>query len=438
MMIFGWLVVGLMARSFPQIERCLLAYPLGYGLFTWLLFLGRLVGIPFTPRASSLLLTFLILILITITKVLRRSLFPPISISNLSHWWSSLAKNERISLVLLIIVCWLPLLPSWFWPVKDWDSIVLYDYRAKLFADTGSWDLGIERGYFFGYPLHTSLSHTWLRYWGMTHPALLHYGWFIVFIAWFWFKLRQQTSAFWASWWSMIIAISPGIFGHAQMTYTNLTYTVLIVMAYIYAAEWIVRPKQQSSIWLAAVLLGLSIWTRTAEPFWLVMLVLIWILLPVHRKLWHSLGASVLVFAMRYPWYAFEKYHLQIETSQLQQAPAYLIALQENLSLSLVKDLTTYVWRYIFQPDLLMFALLFVAAIYALRQKQLSVALVITFQVFLALGLALLGVAIFSVIYEDWSNIGGSAQRMVIFLSPLITYLAGLTSYSLSRKKTSR
>ncbi len=156
--LFGVLLVQIIQPKMGLLEQMAIGYLFGIGLFTFILFLLNLVRIPYAVVPASITLLTLISITAITVQLTQRPNWVELlkskikSLPNLKN----LTSAEKVPFILLLILILIALVISAYWPVKDWDSIVLYDFRAKTFVQTGYMDAGIKLGYFFGYPLLTS------------------------------------------------------------------------------------------------------------------------------------------------------------------------------------------------------------------------------------------------------------------------------------------
>ena len=189
--LFGFLVSYALSSRLHPIERLGLAYLLGIGLLTFLMFLSFLIGLKFTLINTLFVLTVATIILLLLTRNIRskfrlemKELFSLLKFSFI----------EKIFVFILIILFIYSLINSLYWPVADWDALAIYDFRAKVFAMTGGMAEGIDRGYFFGYPLLVSLANAWVYLLGGDNPKLIYSLFYISFIFVFYGVIRRLCS----------------------------------------------------------------------------------------------------------------------------------------------------------------------------------------------------------------------------------------------------
>jgi hypothetical protein len=421
----------------PDLEKTAVSYLLGIGFFTLTLFLANLLNVPYAVYQSSLILIIMIAL----------AVFININQQGWTHiqWHHHLVPNftflqrirkfslfeKIVATIISGVLIWALVLSS-YWPVTDWDSIVLYDFRAKSFVHTGFMQEGLEIGYFLGYPLLVSLGHAWLYMLGFYYPGLIHSLFYVSFTLLFYVMIRKIASRKWALIWTLVFSMSSQLFDHALMTYTNLPYTVYLVSGYFYFINWIQTGKKDAFI-MSAILIGLSTWTRSAEPFWVVIFIFA-IAMTCLKKQWLSAlqyGAIVLLF--RTPWQIFEKWHARGPGQLVESASDVASGFLNRFTLSTIPQVLQYFYLNVLYPGKWMYFLLILATILMgvrIWKKRVDRVEIMLFLIIGAnLSLTLVGIYYFSIYYDDWLNIGGSAQRMSLFFGPLITYFIAYTTH---------
>src|SRR5260221_4851896 len=127
--LLGYLVIKLINFQMSLIEGLGLGYLIGIGIYTYSLFLLNLLGIPYSLIASNVALLSLLGMIITITYFLgKRSLF--YQMLNTKFTFPHFTLAEWIMIILIVAPLLSSLITNLYWPVKDWDSLVLYDFRA--------------------------------------------------------------------------------------------------------------------------------------------------------------------------------------------------------------------------------------------------------------------------------------------------------------------
>ena len=186
-----------------RVESFGLAFLFGPMSITYLIFLFHYyLDTQFTP---ALLLTVFVLLLGT-TFIIRflisnkksKTLSFPSSrvigsyIDYLKTTLASLGSIEKLLISLIVGLILFSVIENYIWPVTDWDSLALYDYRARLLADTGNFLDGIRRNYFLQYPPFTSLLHMIFYLMKITQAKLWYSFLYTGFVATFYAILRRD------------------------------------------------------------------------------------------------------------------------------------------------------------------------------------------------------------------------------------------------------
>ncbi|MEN8252843.1 MAG: hypothetical protein ABFQ62_00480 [Patescibacteria group bacterium] len=419
---FGYLLILNIDNKLNILEYLSLGYLLGLGVFTYLMFFSNLAGFAYNFVNILGLLIILVLLFAFLLKFRKIKLTQKIKFKKLK-----LDKNEKIFLFAILFVSSMIFIASLYWPVKDWDSLVLYDFRAKVFLDTGFMEKAIEEGYFFGYPLMTSLSHLLVYLFGFKQPGIIHSLFYICFLLISFSHLKDELERKQALFWTMILSLTPELFGPANMTYSNLAYTVYLLISLLYLLKW-AESNKDSYLLISALLLGLSTWVRSSEPFWLILVIFVWIISWTRKKWYLLITYPSIVYAFLYPWSRFEKLHNAEVASALNRIPQFSALLVKGFDISNFISVIKYFYLHIIFPNKLIY-LLFVLISILLWQKRRRAKLthwLPIFFVLFSLGITFMGIYLFSLFYEDWGNIGGSATRMTMFIVPSIIYSAAL------------
>jgi hypothetical protein len=172
---------------------------------------------------------------------------------------------------------------------------------------------------------------------------------------------------------------------------------------------------------LSALLLGLSTWTRSSEPFWIVNLLILLIYCFYKKNFAQLVFYSVLFFLIRQPWVIFENNNLSYSTTITSKITEGVSALLGKVSIDHLFIVGKFLYVNVFEGlALLLIGFLFVLVQgfkSYLKQKDFWLSLIIIGN----LALVIVGTYIFSLTFSDW-KIGGSAARMTMFIPPLILY----------------
>jgi len=415
--LLGLLITLLVVPKMHPVERLGLSYVLGLGFLTLFMFFSYLVGFKF-----SFVNTLNILLVLTLALLLptRRKIIP--YITNLKTYFTLtyFTRIEKLIIIALAFLAIFSLISTLYYPVNAWDALVLYDWRAKLFVATGSMEDAISRGYFFGVPLLTSLAHTWVYFLNGKQPEFIYTLFFISFLAMFYGTLREFTTRSISLGVVLIVATIPDIFKHSTFAYTNLAYTVYFVMASIYLYIWMAKEKK-GYLFLSALMLGLSTWTRSTEPFWLINLMILIIYSLYKRKIWQLLLFAFLFFSIRQPWVIFENSKLTLDTTVSGRVFEGISVILHQFNFKHALLIFGFVYNNLFSQQII-YWLGFL--IFMVKERNFNPKGKKVWLTGMIIGYALLvivGTYVFSLTFSDW-KIGGSLARMAMFFPPLILF----------------
>lgn len=407
-LIFGYMLISRLKPSLHILERLSLGWLSGLGLFTIFFFLINIQGFAYNRVNGLYLLSALIFSTFLIKRKTNNN---PTSNLNI------------LSLIFPILLVVTTVIINIYLPVRSWDSLALYEYRALSFSSTGFMDQAISRGYSFGHPLLTSIMHTWAYVNNMASPMLLYSSIYATLLVSFFFAIRRIRGFFTASLFTTLLATSAEIYSHALISYTNLPYTTYLIIGIIFLTE-AYRDKKSSSdnLLLSAIFIGLSTWVRSAEPFWLIVVAAAMIL-SIKKKSFRDMFHYLLItFGISSIWSLFKKMHLGGTQGVIgRSASALETVVDGNLSVDRAIVIFSYVYQNIILPNrILVFALLLSIPIVIKTKNTLSKLLFIV--IALSFMIMYTGTYALSLIFSTWDQIGGSATRMSMFLVPLILY----------------
>lgn len=416
--IFGFLIVSAIWPRKSCLENLAYGYLVGWPIFTLSLFLANLLGLRYGMVESSLLLLTGIVLVLTIRALFR----VPLTFSPLRFRISSPSSFELTTLGLIAILLSIVLLSDTYRIVGDWDALTLYDFRAHLFAQYGGMQEAIhaQGSYFNSYPLHTSLVHTWYYLLGFISPMTYYGGGLISFVIVFYYSARRVSTRLVSSLAALMLLLAPHLYWHAQIAYTNLPYTITIVMGTILVVQWI-RAHQLSDLIMGALLTGISVWIRHPEPFWMTNLFLVTVFSLYHRKPGHFVWYATIFFPFERVWKMFiASLSGAAVPGSLAEISTGLTVVTHSSSLAIILSVIQYLIINIFRPFAPAF--LIFATVVLLKIIRRDFFLVAEFAVFSNLTLLCLGTFIFAMTQPYWAEIPGSLQRVSMILTPLIIY----------------
>lgn len=407
--------------NMTKIEKIFFGFILGNGIFTYIVFLLNLRGLKFTS-----LNLFFTLLALNIFILIAQQIFYK---KNIETERQSIRVFYVYNLIFWILLAYLGITTfstGLIMPARDWDSLVLYDFRALTFTATGYMKDGIERGYFFGYPLLSSLSHTWAYLSGWKYPTFIHALYYLSFlISTHYFAKTIFTRQSIANISVLFMAFSPSLLSHAFMTYTNLMYCVYLILGYLAIISW-EKTNKLSYLMISLISIWLSTWTRINEPFWLIAVIIV-ILVSINKRKWLiPIAYYEIISLLQKPWTDFEHKYMDFRVSFSQAIPGYMSILAQGFEPSRIKEVFIYLFQNVFLQDKAIYLLCLLLITYTvlniIRGKIKFSDILLPGLIVGNLGLIFVGTYIFSFTLPSWKEIGNSASRMSMFLAPMIIF----------------
>ncbi len=398
-----------------------LGFPVGMGLFTYLLFILN------TNFNFNL----------TLLNCFRLLVFLSVSLTALNYFFKNLtftrfklkAKFKKISTIdyllifFIVFVSFSVILINWYWPVRDWDALTLYDFRAQRILENLHIGPGLGPEYYFSYPLMTSLSHFWMYLIGFESPMIFYSLFFISYVIGFYSLLRKNVTITTSLLFTFICIVQTQFFRIALLSYPNFPYLFFLSFGVIFLFLGL-RLKSANILVFSSILVALSSWTRNVEPFWLIMIVLAVLASIYIKKYFVSILYGFIIYGTREVWNLFvkSKYNLSIRG-----VGESVDALVKNVSWERWSEVIIFLWKTVISQNLILIIILGIITIAFVRtlEKNYATLLVLIF-IWGSIALLFLGTYVLSFELQSWVEIGDSANRMFTFVSPLIIYSTAL------------
>ncbi len=431
--LFGYLVVKMIDSNSNLVEAIGLSFLIGLGLITYLLFVTTIIGIAFTA-----LNLFLVLILANLLLIFIINCF---SIGDKTYWlnFSKLtgsADRTRLFLIALLFTLFLgSLVTNLYWPVKDWDSLTLYDSRARILVDKGFLqDMPL---YYFSYPLLTSVAHAIVYVFDINNPMFLYSLFFGSFLLVFYELSKKISGPSLALFLTFFVAISPQIFDHSMMAYTNLPYTIYFSLSALYLYYWM-RDKKTSNLVLFTLLISISTWIRSTEPYWIVLLGLslfftvgVFFVREGNRKytrtvkniLLPNMISLIAVYFFVWIWRAYSNLQIaKLSVNDPGQLTYFKVFFSRIYDIDFIMRVLDYIIRFTIEPVWQLYVIYILGLLYCItKRKNLIYSLVLTTLICSMIA----GIFLFAGGYSGWEEIHGSLLRMsMVFYPLLIFYIA--------------
>lgn len=209
-----------------------------------------------------------------------------------------------ISWIVIYSLFILSLVNTFYRPVYTSDSITLFDFRSKImFLSHRLSDIHIIDAW-SSYPMFTSMVGLIWRFLGIENPSSFYPVMYLSFILVFYSILREVVGRDRASVGALMMYTTPVTLWQSQLDgLTNLSYTVFLSLSALYLYKIIIG--KESPLYLSvisALFLGLSSWTRGAEPLWVVLVFVATYAFLIKRKMLWLIAYYAIFSSIRELW----------------------------------------------------------------------------------------------------------------------------------------
>lgn len=262
----GWLLARFLLGAGTELDRLSLAFPLGAGMFTWLLFVASWMGV-----ALNLTLVILVLLLLlgfstllSVQGLRNKDSRPELARRRADPSLGWLAPRAPLALLaLLVFVAAIIAIGVGY---STWDAIAIWSIKGYGIALSGSiLDASYWGAHRSAYPLNIPLLISSAR---LVSGDLLPES-KIVFPV-FWASTLVGIYSFWrgrkvgrllAGLGTLFLATIPEIFFHGTIGYANIPLAAYIVLGALWGIVGIESADKRALI-LSGILLGFGAWTR--------------------------------------------------------------------------------------------------------------------------------------------------------------------------------
>lgn len=438
---FGWVVTLVILPDLRFLERLALAYGLGLGLMTLLMFCLDLVGLSLSLAnllAALVLLTVILAGMWMSMNVMKGRRIDAWKIKFELPWphiiqgFKSLSTWEKILVFMITLLFLSHLLITSYWPVYAWDALTVYDLRARLIVEKGSIYEGLMTlkrftTYGVGYPPFTSLAHTWIYLWGIDNPKPVYSLLFASFSIISYYFLREHCNVLCSLTFTLLLASSPVIFRGASIAYANFPFSFYIGGGVLYLYRWMHR-RTRGALTLAGLFFGLSSWVRPeSHAFFLGALLVLIVYSLLRKKYFAPLWFGLLYLPIDPLWRRYVIHGLRSKPyggfGGVRAAIRILSSQPVDWTrLVAVLDFLREAFQGHYSIVLLLFAVGALLHLKNLKEHGYLFLLVISNIV-----LFIAGTYVFSIAHSDWSEIPDSFNRLFMFMLPLVLCYAALT-----------
>ncbi len=437
---FGFVMSCVITPGITIPERIALAFGLGYGLLTLVMFLLNALGFQFSLINTSLLLSG---ILIPSLLYLKLKKWPVLSLlrkrapeRKKNETYKRLSIFEMAVILLLVFFVISHVIIALYWPVHSWDSLSTYDLRARVFAETQSIPEAADRirdnlfvpGYIvgvFAYPPMTSLVHAWLYLSGWESPKIFYPLLLISLIIIFYFSLRDYAPRYHSLLFTLMLISVPFFYEQSSLALLNFPFAFYFGVGTIYLYRWMVDQKKGFLV-LSGLLLGLSSWVRRESlVFFLGYLIVLTIYSISRRRFLAPFVFAALYFAIEFLWGTYTQNVLQIRSATA--IPILLGVLRrwpEAFDLTRWKEIGPFLFSRLGSFRILFFLPIVAILIYAdkIREHRYLFLLVLSNLVIFV------GGSYFFIVIRGWTTFSDSPMRLFMMFLPVICYFVAVVT----------
>lgn len=285
-------------------EKIGLSWGLGAGIFGLMMFAVSLTGLKITLLTAALPNA---VVLAGLTGYLLFKKVLPIKLNSLS-----LPQKIKPAELLLALLIGLTIAYVFFdalvKPIVNFDDLWRQGSIAKIIYVTGQVVTPQTAELAGGHPYLNPLSQAWIYLglgdWNDALGKIIFPLYFTSLIMVFYGALRRSSSRQWALLFTYLLTSFPLIVYHAGTAYTDLMQTFYYTAGIIYLYSWL-KEKQNSRLWLAALLLGIGNFAKQSGiPLWVAATAVLFLYLIIEDRKNLKLGAGFVAIsaAISAPW----------------------------------------------------------------------------------------------------------------------------------------
>jgi len=268
MLLLGSQIARAILAPQQRAELLALAFPLGAGVLTWILFLVSWAGLPLT-LTSVLVVYAIVLMATTIISARVSSRGLGAKRGSTGQPIAAPSSTDKLHKALLLLFAFLIGLAAYIAVARSystWDAAAIWASKGYGIAFEGSVFAGARWGaHGLGYPLNVPMLISVFEWLGgdslpgskLIFPAFLASVSLGIYAFW----IRQGVSMRLAALGMLLVASVPSIFFHATIGYANLPMASYLVLGTLYGMEGIFENRPRALL-ISGILLGLASWTR--------------------------------------------------------------------------------------------------------------------------------------------------------------------------------
>ena len=348
-LLVGFAVVAALSALGVQLARAILgkstwlellglAYPLGSGVLTWVLFILSWMGLRITALSVTATAAFALVGATWASEIRRKQILQSATDSRRVSREDTGGKSVRVGLGLafaLLIAA--ALVISVGRSYAAYDAMAGWAVKGYGIAASGSVLAGRNWGMWgLNYPLNIMLQVATFRLFGgdllpeskLLFPVYLACVCLGIFSFWRRFRVAPALAAAGL----MLIATNPVVFIHATNGYANLPFAAILTMGVLAAIDGVLERDPRRQI-ISGLLLGIGVWTRP-EGFLYVALVAAAMAALARlgrRGRLYPLAFTVPIVGLSVPWLLFAWTHYELDPVWIQQGDTAVLAISNLL-----------------------------------------------------------------------------------------------------------
>lgn len=266
--LLGALFIWLIDKSWNPVDSLTAAFPLGLGLFTWILFLICWAGAPF--RMNVVALVYLVCLMVLLGLHAQRKWqsipHPHLEWRSFRAWLKEIRPISWITIAGLAILASVAVIISIGRGYSLFDDMAIWSLKGYVIADKHTlMAAGQASGHGLAYPLNLSLSIAIFRLidGDMLPGSKLVYIFLIaaLFVGCYRFWRQHGVSTSLALAGVLLLLSVPVIYQYATFGFANLPFTAYLILGMMWCIQGFLGNQPRALI-VGGLLLSLAGWTR--------------------------------------------------------------------------------------------------------------------------------------------------------------------------------
>lgn len=262
----GILIIRAIVPSSSRFERFALGYPLGSGIYSFLLFILGWMGVAINQISTIIVFCFLFLIALVSgdqrsrIRSLRRQTAVDVGLN------MSASRREKATWVILWTLIFIGFFISVGRSYSAYDAAAEWAVEGYGISHDGTIFAGLEWGMWgISYPLNTKLQVATFMFFGqevlpgskLIYPAYL----VSLVLGCYHFLVKHHVNKIFAGLITLFLLTNPVMFIHGTNGYVNVAFTAALILGVLQLISGIMDKKNNRQF-LGGLLLAVAVWTR--------------------------------------------------------------------------------------------------------------------------------------------------------------------------------